>query len=160
MSEKRKHFILDLIEQDLSTKEIREKLTARQEKVNTQLERGVSSEKQAADAIGTIDIVNQVTIFKRGSRSDKKGRDLMVTLSQKKAHSLFKRELAIPHVFVQVKSSQIGISSFRNTYGSNEEEIGNNLAEKKLVVLNGNNEPKKIVDSFLEQIDFIDQYWQ
>ena len=164
MSEKRrggrhnkgKEATLDMLSEGLSTQEIRDKLASRQERGKMRKEKGSISEQKVEDIIGFMHLVKEVSM----SKKDKKGKDLSVVLYKKKCVSHFKRKFVISHVWIEVKSSDEGINFFRSSYGDSEEEINNNLARKRFVVLNGNHEQEKIRNSFRQQIDFIDLYHQ
>lgn len=110
-------------------------------------ERGKKNEKQVAAVLSSLEGVVGVTISRNNSREDRKGKDLIVQLKPIPGHEV---------TYVQVKSSQLGIRSYRYRVGRNANipasEVDNWLIEHNQILINSRSPVEVIKASFLSQL--------
>ena len=123
-------------------------------------ELGFASERIIFLILSHLPIVSSVEQTEWRSADDIAGRDMIVEIDKYEMEDWLDCKPAITSVGVQVKSSEEGVKEFLSGFGETASEIRGKLAEEKLVVLNGMDEPRRTIGSFRMQVRSIDDYWQ
>jgi len=109
-------------------------------------------EKHVAQIVSTLPNIESAIVTMPKSKADRKGRDIVVQL-QKGAYP------NLDSVFVQVKSSNIGVMGFRDElkirHHLSWREIPQWLIENKLVLINGSLSREQISQTFESQLQSI-----
>ena len=157
--ERRLEYILEQLKKGTPSTEINDEIDRRKEAGEAGLLRGGESEKRAASIIGTVGIVEKVKHIKKDSIKDGQQKDLEVIFSQNEMRKLLGQEPSIGYVWVQVKSNRGKVFDFKGRYGKTKEEIIENLARDRLVVLNGRSNADHLIRSFTKQVKDINGCW-
>ena len=125
------------------------------ERIHEAKQRSRDSVENTLTALGEIEFVTSISETKPDAKSDREGIDLRVNFQSKDAGDLFKKEINLQIVYVQVKSSEDSVLAFINDFGKSLKERVFTLTEKKLIVINGQSEKEDIKDSFISQLEKI-----
>ena len=111
------------------------------------------------ERIEKLPITEKVEHCALSKSQDRLQRDLRVTFNINELRTFLGKEPSVRRMFVQVKSSQVGVDNFRAFFGRTEEEITNNLAFERLIVVNASEDLVVFKENFFEQVRDIDFYW-
>lgn len=118
--------------------------------ISKEYKRGIDSERKARTAIEKIWFVANVIQTAHHSHEDTDGKDMIVIFAGNDCTDAGKQ------VFVQVKSSYLGIKSFLKNGHCQKKD----LLEKKLILINGQQQEELIRMNFTASVITIDNYWR
>lgn len=160
MNQDREEFIFRMLKQKKKPFEIDELLAKKRKGKEGMIQRGIDSEISIAERIRKLDYVSGVVSYARSSGHDRAGHDMKIIFKQKEFANFLRETPAIHSVFVQSKSSQSKVLEFRAKYGEFDDEINQQLADAKIVVLNARVNDEDLFQDFTKQVKYINQYWK
>ena len=158
-------FLLEKIREGHTAPEIDELDRTRIEKIRKRADIrahkvGGEREEYATQLFNSLPLVSRATSLEQYSEDDEQGKDIRIRLNPDSLKAFLNREPSIQRVWVQVKSSANGVRRFRKRFGQSEEEKKDNLAAKKIIVVNTAKSEFEIIRDFEEQLRYVDAYWR
>ena len=153
MNERRVFKLFHYLDQGLAVEEI----IAREERGRLGQERGLDSEYRVLKVLRNLADVAAVQGKSRKPNREPQGFDFIVQLKKTS-------ELDLKSVKVEVKSSTVGILSYKKSLrrrrGIAAEELNFWLGKNRLVLINGQDSPEKIAQDFLSQVERIREIYK
>jgi len=159
--ERRRDLIYQLIGEGYVAEQIDQKLEEELEiPVEKQINRGEQSEFEAKERLEKLPYVSNTHRYKQNTKSDRKKRDLKVNFNEEGLKEVLGKDPSINYVYIQVKSGHRRIKSSRSKLGNTEEEINEELAKRKIIVLSGTARQFDFFGEFIKQLKFINSFHQ
>lgn len=161
----RKNLIFKLIDENLPTPQINARLDSYQKRQLQNEAKGKKSEKIVLERLQGLYYINRASITSGDQGQDRAGHDLRISLSGRDFEDKFKNRLSVPHnqVWVQVKSSQVGVEGWKNDLMIRHDLDENSLDEwlnyQRLVILDASLNPINMIESFESQLEIINHSW-
>lgn len=128
--------------------------------------RGVASEEKVRDVLKTLPYVFDGKILSGNKKSDRRRRDVVITLKPDEFFERF-RDIWVNtnlQVFVQVKSSNSGVEQFlrevKGKHRYDEVELWKYMRSNRLIVLNAQLPDVKVFEQFETQLQNINEFWK